>query len=88
VVVHGDKVLMTYVTLCPIDEFTTKMFVGFSQNLGFPSSLFVIMGKAIVEQDRAILENLDSSFRFKGMNGEHDELVVAYREALHNSIFK
>lgn len=88
VVVHGDKVLMTYVTLCPIDEFTTKMFVGFSQNFGVPSSLFVLMGKAIVEQDRAILENLDSSFRFKGMNGEHDELVVAYREALHNSIFK
>ena len=86
--VRGDNVLMTYVTLCPIDEFTTKMFVGFSQNFGVPSSLFVLMGKAIVEQDRAILENLDSSFRFKGMNGEHDELVVAYREALHNSIFK
>jgi len=86
--VRGDNVLRTYVTLGPIDEVTSKMYVGFSQNFGVPSSLFVLMGKAIVEQDRAILENLDSSFRFKGMNGEHDELVVAYREALHNSIFK
>jgi hypothetical protein len=46
------------------------------------------MGKAIVEQDRVVLENLDSSFRYKGMNGEHDELVIAYREALHNLLFK
>jgi hypothetical protein len=86
--VSGDKVLMTYVTLCPIDEYTTKMFVGFSQNFGVPSSIFVLMGKAIVEQDRVVLENLDSSFRYKGMNGEHDELVIAYREALHNLLFK
>jgi hypothetical protein len=88
VVVHGDKVLMTYVTLCPLDEFTTKMFVGFSQNFGVPSSLFVLMGKAIVEQDRKVLENLDPTFRYKGMNGEHDELVIAYRDALHNLLFK
>ena len=88
VVVHGNKVLMTYVTLCPLSDTRTKMFVGFSQNFGVPSSLFVLMGKAIVEQDRVILENLESSFRFKGMNGEHDDLVVAYREALHNLIFK
>lgn len=88
VTIHGDKVLMTYVTLCPIDEFTTKMFVGFSQNFGVPSTLFVLMGNAIVEQDRVILENLDVDFRFMGMNGEHDELVVMYREALHNVLFK
>jgi hypothetical protein len=64
------------------------MFVGFSQNFGVPSSLFVLMGKAIVEQDRAILENLDSSFRFKGIPGEHDELVETYRKSLHELIFK
>jgi hypothetical protein len=79
---------MTYVTLCPIDGFKTKMFVGFSQNFGVPSSLFVLMGKAIVEQDRVILEKLYPDFRFTGMNGEHDELVVSYRDALSKILFK
>ena len=88
VVVSGGNVLMTYVTLCPIDDYTTKMFVGFSQNFGVPSELFILMGKAIVEQDRVILENLDSEFKMRGVNGEHDELVIAYRDALYNLAFR
>jgi hypothetical protein len=79
---------MTYVTLCPEDDLKTRMFVGFSQNFGISSAIFIMMGKAIVEQDRFILENLDSDFRHKGINGDHDELIVAYREAMFNLIFK
>jgi phenylpropionate dioxygenase-like ring-hydroxylating dioxygenase large terminal subunit len=52
-----DKLLMTFVTLCPIGPQETRMFVGFSQNFGVPSDLFVMMGKEIVEQDRRILEH-------------------------------
>ena len=88
VMVHGDKVLMTYVTLCPVSEFETKMFVGFSQNFGVPSELFILMGKAIVEQDRVILENIDPSYRYKGIAGEHDELVEIYRKSLHELMFR
>ena len=88
VIVHGDKVLMTYVTLCPEDDLKTRMFVGFSQNFGISSGIFILMGKAIVEQDRFILENLDPDFRHKGINGDHDELIVSYREAMFNLIFK
>ena len=88
VVIHGGKILMTYVTLCPVSEFETKMFVGFSQNFGVPSELFIIMGKAIVEQDRVILENIDPSYRYKGIAGEHDELVEMYRKSLHELLFR
>jgi hypothetical protein len=85
---RGDKVLMTYVTLCPLSPTRTKMFVAFSQNFGVPSEWFVLMGKQIVEQDRAILEHMDASFAFKGVGGKHDELVNAYREQLHNLSFR
>jgi hypothetical protein len=64
------------------------MFVGFSQNFGLPSELFILMGKAIVEQDRAILENIDTSYRYRGLTGEHDELVETYRNSLHKLIFR
>jgi hypothetical protein len=83
-----DRVLMTYVTLCPLSPNTTKMFVAFSQNFGVPSDMFVIMGKEIVEQDRRVLENLDPSFAYKGVSSKHDELVNAYREQLHNTVFR
>ena len=56
-VVIRDKLLMTFVTLCPTGPRETRMFVGFSQNFGVPSEIFVMMGKEIVEQDRRILEH-------------------------------
>jgi len=88
VIIHGGKILTTYVTLCPVSDTETKMFVGFSQNFGVPSELFILMGKAIVEQDRVILENIDPSYRFKGITGEHDDLVEVYRTSLHELIFR
>lgn len=88
VVIHGGKILMTYVTLCPVSDTETKMFVGFSQNFGLPSELFILMGKAIVEQDRAILENIDSSYKYKGTPGAHDDLVETYRKSLHRLTFR
>jgi hypothetical protein len=45
------------------------------------------MGKAIVEQDRAILENIDTSYRYRGVTGAYDDLVETYRRALHKLIF-
>ena len=88
VIIHGGKVLTTYVTLCPVSDTETKMFVGFSQNFGVPSELFIIMGKAIVEQDRVILENLDPSYMYKGTPGAHDDLVEMYRKSLHELVFR
>jgi phenylpropionate dioxygenase-like ring-hydroxylating dioxygenase large terminal subunit len=88
VTIHSGKILMTWVTLCPVDAKRTKMFVAFSQNFGVPSDVFVLMGKQIVEQDRRILENQDSSYAYKGVASKHDELVVAYRAALHNLSFR
>ena len=88
VIIHGGKILTTYVTLCPVSDTETKMFVGFSQNFGVPSELFILMGKAIVEQDRVILENLDPSFRYKGTPGAHDDLVETYRKSLHELVFR
>ena len=88
VIIHGGKILTTYVTLCPVSDTETKMFVGFSQNFGVPSELFILMGKAIVEQDRVILENLDPSFRYKGTPGAHDDLVELYRKSLHELVFR
>jgi len=88
VIIHGGKVLTTYVTLCPVSDTETKMFVGFSQNFGVPSELFIIMGKAIVEQDRVILENLDPSYMYKGTPGAHDDLVELYRKSLHELVFR
>jgi len=88
VTISGGKILTTYVTLCPVSYSETKMFIGFSQNFGIPSEVFIIMGKAIVEQDRAILENINPSYRFKGIPGEHDDLVEMYRKSLQRLIFK
>lgn len=88
VLIHGGKVLTTYVTLCPVNDTETKMFVGFSQNFGVPSGLFILMGKVIVEQDRAILENIDTSYRYRGLAGEHDDLVEMYRTSLHKLLFR
>jgi len=88
VIIHGGKILTTYVTLCPVSDTETKMFVGFSQNFGVPSELFILMGKAIVEQDRAILENIDPSYRYKGIPGEHDDLVEMYRKSLQGLVFR
>lgn len=88
VTIHDGNILMTWVSLCPTEEKRTKMFVAFSQNFGVPSDWFVLMGKQIVEQDRRILENQDSSFAHKGVAGKHDELVTAYRTALHKLSFR
>ena len=79
---------MTFVTLCPISENKTKMFVAFANNLGVPSDLFVMMGKEIVNQDRKILENQDPSFAHKGLSGKYDQLSLAYRNTLQNLTFK
>ena len=87
VILRDEKRLMTYVTLCPVDEKRTRMFVCFAQNFGVPSKLFVAMGKQIVEQDRRILENQDQSFAHKGTPGVHDGLVNEYRAALRASQF-
>ena len=88
VIIHGGKVLTTYVTLCPVSDTETKMFVGFSQNFGLPSEVFILMGKAIVEQDRVILENMDTSYMHKGIAGQHDDLVETYRKSLHRLMFR
>ena len=88
VTISGGKILTTYVTLCPLNHSETKMFVGFSQNFGIPSEVFILMGKAIVEQDRAILENINPSYRFKGIPGEHDDLVEMYRRSLQRLVFR
>jgi phenylpropionate dioxygenase-like ring-hydroxylating dioxygenase large terminal subunit len=88
VTINDGKILMTWVSLCPMEEKRTKMHVAFSQNFGVPSDWFVLMGRQIVEQDRRILESQDSSFAYKGVAGKHDELVVAYRTALHNLSFR
>jgi len=88
VTISGGKILTTYVTLCPVNEYETKMFVGFSQNFGIPSEVFILMGKAIVEQDRAILENIESTYRYKGIPGEHDELVEMYRKSIQRLVFR
>jgi hypothetical protein len=85
---NQDKTLMTYVTLCPETATRTKMFVGFSQNIGIPNWILVSMGKAIVEQDRAILENLDSKYLSSGIDGDHDDLIAEYRTTLAKLIFK
>jgi hypothetical protein len=85
---RAEKVLMTYVTLCPLGPTQTKMYVAFSQNFGVPSDLFVMMGREIVEQDRRVLENIDPSFAFKGVGSKHDELVNLYRDQLHNLTFR
>ena len=88
VILESGKKLMTYVTLCPISDSKTKMFVAFANNLGVPSDIFVMMGKEIVNQDRYILENQDSSFANKGLSGKYDQLSLAYRNALQNLTFK
>ena len=85
---RGDKVLTTYVTLCPVGPTETKMFVAFSQNFGVPSDMFVLMGREIVEQDRRVLENIDPTFAFRGVGSKHDDLVNMYREHLHNTTFR
>jgi phenylpropionate dioxygenase-like ring-hydroxylating dioxygenase large terminal subunit len=87
-VVIGDKTLMTYVTLCPEDDRTTRMFVGFSHNTGLPNWILVNMGRAIVEQDRAILENLEIDYMKKGICGVNDDLIEEYRKILNGLIFK
>lgn len=88
VILENNKKLMTFVTLCPISENKTKMFVAFANNLGVPSDLFVMMGKEIVNQDRKILENQDPSFAHKGLSGKYDQLSLAYRNTLQNLTFK
>ena len=88
VILPSGKKLLTFVTLLPMTDTRTKMFVVFSQNFGVPSELFVAMGKEIVEQDRKILEAQDSSFVYKGQPGKHDGLIMSYRHALQSVIFK
>jgi len=88
VVLDSGKKLMTFVTLLPMTDTTTRMFVAFSQDFGVPSELFVAMGKEIIEQDRKILEAQDSSFAYKGQPGRHDGLIMAYRTALQAVVFK
>jgi vanillate O-demethylase monooxygenase subunit len=88
VILDSGKRLMTYVTLLPMTDTKTRMFVGFAQDFGAPSELFVAMGKEIVEQDRRILEAQDPSFAYKGQPGKHDGLIMAYRAALQGLVFK
>lgn len=80
--------LITYVTLCPESETRTRMFVGFSHNTPIPDWILVNMGKVIVEQDRQILENVDTSYRYLGTPGINDDLIEEYRDTLHNLTFK
>ena len=47
-----------------------------------------VMQKIIHEQDRVILENIDPAYRYKGIAGEHDELVEMYRKSLHELLFR
>ena len=79
---------MTFVTLLPMTDTRTKMFVVFSQDFGVPSELFVAMGKEIVEQDRKILEAQDVSFVSKGQPGKYDTIIMSYRRALQSVVFK
>ena len=88
VVLPNGQKLRTYVTLCPETAETTRIFVGFTHNMPIPDQALLIMGRAIVEQDRAILENLDPMSAFDGTPGQHDELIERYRSILATLRFK
>jgi phenylpropionate dioxygenase-like ring-hydroxylating dioxygenase large terminal subunit len=88
VILANGKKLMTFVTLLPMTDTRTKMFVVFSQNFGVSSELFVAMGKEIVEQDRKILEAQDSTFISKGQPGKYDDIIMSYRRTLQSVVFK
>lgn len=86
--IPGGYKLTTFVTLCPETHQRTKMFVGFSHNTMLPDFLLLAMGRAIVEQDRAILENLNLRFVHDGIPGLNDELIEQYRRTLKTIDFK
>jgi phenylpropionate dioxygenase-like ring-hydroxylating dioxygenase large terminal subunit len=82
--------LMTFVTLVPEKERQTRMMVVFARNfLTSPifDSLFVVMGRAIVEQDRHVLERLDPRFEKEGvLMDEDDALIRKYRDRLQEKL--
>ena len=82
------KTLMTWVTLCPLPGNKTRMFVKICQNLGLPGWMLTAMGRAIVDQDRQVLENLSENSKDHILPGLHDELILNYRKALGLLNFK
>lgn len=88
VTLPNKQVLKTYVTLCPESHDRTRMFVGFKHDMLIPDQMLLVMGRAIVEQDRKILENLDLGFTMSGTPGQNDELIEQYRSTLRTLKFK
>lgn len=88
----GKHVLKTFVTLLPETEDRTRMFVGFSRTFltgAWFDLLMVLMGHAIVEQDRQILERIDKTTNDFGiLDPEYDALVAEYRTQLNECTFK
>lgn len=88
----GSHVLKTFVTLLPETEDRTRMFVGFARTFltqAWFDPIMVLMGHAIVEQDRQVLERIDKTTNDYGiLDPEHDALVAAYRLKLNECEFK
>lgn len=88
----GSHVLKTFVTLLPETDDRTRMFVGFARTFltqAWFDPFMVLMGHAIVEQDRQILERVDKTANDYGiLDPEYDSLVASYRFKLNDCAFK
>lgn len=88
----GQHVLKTFVTLLPETEDRTRMFVGFARTFltqAWFDLFMVLMGHAIVEQDRQVLERIDKTANDFGiLDPEYDALVAAYRLKLNDCVLR
>jgi phenylpropionate dioxygenase-like ring-hydroxylating dioxygenase large terminal subunit len=88
----GENVLKTYVTLLPETEDRTRMFVGFARTFltqAWFDPVMLLMGHAIVEQDRQVLERIDKTVNDHGiLDPVYDVLVAGYRSRLDKCILK
>jgi len=88
----GKNVLKTFVTLLPETEDRTRMFVGFARTFlthAWFDPLMLLMGHAIVEQDRQVLERIDKTLNDHGiLDPVFDALVAQYRSRLDACVLK
>jgi hypothetical protein len=68
------------ITVCPLDEYTCKIFVGFSRKDGVPIWLFDILNG-----NKLIVEQIDKDFRYKG---DVEPFVKEWREKLWTYDFR
>lgn len=68
------------ITVCPITEYTCKIFVGFSRKDGVPIWLFDILNG-----NKLIVEQIDRDFRFKG---DVEPFLKEWREKLSTYEFR